>query len=158
MNSGAWQRGWPTSLFLPLCGAHTKRTKFLWPSRCRLIPGDYCLVSDVQIIWYQAAKLIICLDTGRVFVAERHIGMWHLLQLGQHSEQKKKEKRRGGEWILPVKVCSYAFWTCQWMCFFFFLSKWVRRVKWVIEARKGILLCIIKCFPLEIQHSFQYWV
>lgn len=67
--------------------------------------------------------------------------------------------RRRTERILPPNVCSCAIWTCKWVCVFFFFCR-SEFAGWsgLWEARKGTLLCIIKCFPLEIRHSFQYWV
>lgn len=152
MNSGVWQYGWPTSLFLPLYGAHTKHTKFSGHPASAWYQATSA--------WYQMFRSSdtrpqnwlwpICLSGFCRWEA-----YWYVTSsaVRKHSEQKKRKRRVNftSESVficilnMPVNVC-------------FFLSKWVRRVKWVIEARKGILLCIIKCFPLEIQHSFQYWV
>lgn len=60
---------------------------------------------------------------------------------------------------LSLNMSPCAIWTCKWVCFsFFFCRSEFAGWSGLWKARKGSLLCIIKCFPLEILHSFQYWV
>lgn len=50
---------------------------------------------------------------------------------------------------LSLNMSPCAIWTCKWVCFFFFLQKWVRRVKWVMEGKKRKPFMYYQMFPFR---------